>query len=70
MPPVGFEPTTPGGERPQTYDLDPAAIGTGIKDLVSHPIRILASTQIILAVYIVIFFIAQSLRVFSGHIFS
>ena len=22
MPPVGFEPTTPGGERPQTYALD------------------------------------------------
>ena len=25
MPPVGFEPTTPAGERPQTYTLDRAA---------------------------------------------
>ena len=29
MPPVGFEPTIPAGERPQTYALDLAAIGTG-----------------------------------------
>ena len=29
MPPVGFEPTTPAGERPQTYALDRAATGTG-----------------------------------------
>jgi len=29
MPPVGFEPTTQAGERPQTYDLDRAATGTG-----------------------------------------
>ena len=29
MPPVGFEPTIPAGERPQTYALDRAAIGTG-----------------------------------------
>jgi hypothetical protein len=28
MLPVGFEPTTPAGERPQTYELDRAAIGT------------------------------------------
>jgi len=27
MPPVGFEPTTPAGERPQTYALDRAATG-------------------------------------------
>jgi hypothetical protein len=27
MPPVGFEPTVPAGERPQTYALDRAAIG-------------------------------------------
>jgi hypothetical protein len=26
---VGFEPTTPAGEQPQTYTLDRAAIGTG-----------------------------------------
>ena len=30
MPPVGFEPTISGGERPQTYALDCAATGTGI----------------------------------------
>ena len=29
MPPVGFEPTISGGERPQTYALDRAATGTG-----------------------------------------
>jgi hypothetical protein len=70
MPPVGFEATTPAGERPQTYVSDRAANGTGIVDLVNHPIRILASTQIILAVYVMIFFIVQSPRVFSRHIFS
>jgi hypothetical protein len=26
---VGFEPTIPAGERPQTYALDRAATGTG-----------------------------------------
>ena len=31
MPSVGFEPTISGGERPQTYALDRAATGTGIK---------------------------------------
>ena len=30
MSPVGFEPTTSAGERPQTYALDRAATGTGI----------------------------------------
>jgi hypothetical protein len=29
MPPVGFEPTIAGGERPWTYALDRAATGTG-----------------------------------------
>jgi len=29
MPPVGFEPTISTGERPQAYDLDSAATGTG-----------------------------------------
>jgi len=29
MPLVGFEPTIPAGERPQTYALDRAATGTG-----------------------------------------
>jgi len=28
MPPVGFEPMISAGERPQTYALDRAAIGT------------------------------------------
>ena len=31
MPSVGFEPTIPAGERPQTYALDRAATATGIK---------------------------------------
>jgi len=30
MPPVEFEHTISAGERPQTYDLDHAATGTGI----------------------------------------
>ena len=29
MPAVGFEPTISAGERPQTYELDRAATGTG-----------------------------------------
>ena len=29
MPPAGFEPTIPAGERPQTYASDHAATGTG-----------------------------------------
>jgi len=31
MPPVRFEPTISAGEQPQTYALDRAATGTGIK---------------------------------------
>jgi len=31
MTPVGFKPTTPAGERPQTYALDRAATGTGLE---------------------------------------
>jgi len=30
MPPVGFEPTTPAGERSETYALDRAATGRSI----------------------------------------
>ena len=30
MPAVGFEPTVSAGERPQTYTLDRAALGTGV----------------------------------------
>jgi hypothetical protein len=33
MPSVGFEPTIPTSERPQTYALDGAATGTGKKTL-------------------------------------
>jgi hypothetical protein len=29
MPPAGFDPTISVGERPHTYALDHAAIGTG-----------------------------------------
>ena len=32
MPPVGFEPTMSAGERPQAYQLDSAATGTGRQD--------------------------------------
>jgi hypothetical protein len=32
MPPMEFEPTTPAGERPQTYTLDRAVTGTGLDD--------------------------------------
>jgi len=32
MAPVRFEPTISAGERPQTYALDRAAIGTGDDD--------------------------------------
>ena len=34
MPPVGFEPTISAGERPQTYALDSAATGTGIRQCI------------------------------------
>ena len=33
MPPVGFEPTISASERPQTYALDRAAIGTDMLSL-------------------------------------
>ena len=36
MPPVGFEPTTSAGERPQTYALDRTATGTGKHDALHH----------------------------------
>ena len=35
MSPVGFEPTIPAGELPQTYALDRAATGTGNEHVVS-----------------------------------
>jgi len=34
MPPVGFEPTVPASERPQTHTLDRAATGTVCKILI------------------------------------
>jgi len=34
MPPVEFEPTISAGERAQTHDLDRAATGTGLINLV------------------------------------
>jgi len=33
MHPARFEPTTPAGERPQTYTFDHAATGTGLQNL-------------------------------------
>ena len=36
MPRLGFEPTISAGERPQTYALDRAAIGTGMYSGVVH----------------------------------
>jgi len=33
MPPVGFEPTFPASERPQTYGLQRAVTGTGVADV-------------------------------------
>ena len=38
MLPVGFEPTISGGERLQTYALDRASTGTGIKFLLVYVI--------------------------------
>jgi len=32
MPPVGFEPTISGGERPQIHALDRTATGTGVQN--------------------------------------
>ena len=43
MPPVGFEPTISGGERPQTYAFVRAATGIGIFTDVSGEIRAVAS---------------------------
>jgi hypothetical protein len=33
MPPVGFDPTSSKGERPQTYALDRAATGNGVDNI-------------------------------------
>jgi hypothetical protein len=34
MPPVEFEPTIPASARPQTYALDRAATGIGVKAII------------------------------------
>ena len=39
MPPVGFEPTIPASEWPQTYALDRAAIGNGKYDSVNFDLH-------------------------------
>ena len=40
MPPVGFEPIIPTGERQQTYALDRAATGTGVIYLRNYRVSI------------------------------
>jgi hypothetical protein len=46
MPPVGFEPKISADERPKTYALDRAAIGTGIFEKVfQHKMRGLTSSS-------------------------
>ena len=44
MPPVGFEPTTLAGERPQTYALDRAANGTGEQQFIASLNKTLKKT--------------------------
>ena len=39
MPPVGFEPTIPASERPQTHTLDRCASGTGCRRYCGHEIQ-------------------------------
>ena len=58
MPRVGFEPTISAGERPKTYALDRAAIGTGhsktlptlnkviIKDAVNYTVHLVYSLSL------------------------
>jgi len=43
MPLAGFEPTISAGERPQTYALDYAATGTGLKTCTRQKILLLGS---------------------------
>ena len=43
MPPAGFEPTISAGQRPKTYALDRAAIGTGV--LAPGPFKYQAHTK-------------------------
>ena len=46
MPPVGFEPTTPAGERPQTYALDRATTGTGVQSMNVHLVASLRTDEV------------------------
>ena len=39
MPQVGFKPTIPASELPQTYALDRAATGTGNKMIMKNNLR-------------------------------
>ena len=57
MPPVGFEPTISAGERPKTYALDRAAIGTG---------QCSDTPSISLDIYTVLLFMCQT-HFFSYH---
>ena len=47
MPPVGFEPTIPAGERPQTYVLDRADTRTGLIIIIIIIIIILVTSHTI-----------------------
>ena len=58
MPPVGFEPTVSAGERPQTYALDRATTGTGMRQIMRAIIcKFLSSSLMKYAsvVYLIIF---------------
>jgi len=44
MPTVGFEPTISAGERPQTYNLDRAATGTGEKVTLNNKNKLIVIT--------------------------
>jgi hypothetical protein len=47
MSPVGFEPTIPASERPQTHALDRAATGIGTLDLSCEVLHTLGITLVI-----------------------
>ena len=56
MPPVGFEPTTPAGERPQNYALDRASTGTGKQPAILLYI-VSYFTRRLLTIFLLCFFI-------------
>ena len=45
MPPVGFEPTNPAGEQPQTHDLGRADPGTGEQKFIASLNKTLKKTK-------------------------